>query len=312
MKKIIALILVSVLCLSVFSACSKDTSSNTEPSETQNSEPVVLNDPLCDGKTLKVLAIGNSFSNDTTEYLYDIAVAHGMTDVVIGRLYYGACTVQQHATYAKNNKTVYDYYKNTFGYWDKVTGVNMLHGLEDENWDIITLQQASGTSGVAESYDGCLEELIMYVNEHKTNPNAKLVWNMTWAYQGNSTHKDFERYGNRQDQMYRAITDVVQNVILPMDVFAVTIPAGTAIQNARTGKFGDTLTIDGHHLNTLGKVITAYTWFGIFTGKLLDSIDLDTAGITPLTTDEKTLILNSVNSALEKPYEITDISEIVK
>ena len=84
------------------------------------------------------------------------------------------------------------------------------------------------------------------------------------------------------------------------------------LQNARTGKFGDTLTIDGYHLNTLGKVITAYTWFGIFTGKLLDSIELDTAGITPLTTDEKTLILNSVNTALEKPYEITDISEVVK
>lgn len=310
MKKTIAIILATLTIFTLFSACSGNATGG-EGGSTQESteETVTLNDPLCDGKTLKVLAIGNSFSNDTTEYLYDIAIAEGMTDVVIGRLYYGACSVQQHAAYAKDNKPVYVYYKNNSGYWDKTPDATMLQGLQDEDWDIITLQQASGISGVPDSYDGCLDQLIKYVNEHKTNPDAKLVWNMTWAYQSDSTHKDFERYGNKQEVMYKAITDTVNNVILPKEDFTVVIPAGTAIQNARTSQFGDTLTIDGYHLGSLGRLITAYTWYGIFTGKQLDGVNLTAYGSSRVTRAEKEVIQAAVNAALAKPYEVTDLSQ---
>ena len=309
MKKLTVLILLTSLCLSLFCGCANTGANVTESTEAKNSEPVVLNNPLFDGKTLKVLAIGNSFSNDTTEYLYDIAIAEGATDVIIGRLYYGACSVQQHATFAESNKPSYDYYKNSFGYWEKTENVTMLQGLQDEDWDIITMQQSSGDSGIASSYDGCLEELIAYVKENKTNPDAKLVWNMTWAYQNDCTHAAFEKYGRKQDVMYKAITDTVKSVILPTEAFEVVIPAGTAIQNARSGQFGDTLTIDGYHLNTLGRVITAYTWYGIFAGKQFETINLTAAGSSRLTTDEKVLILTSVNAALANPYEAVDLSQ---
>ena len=48
----------------------------------------------CD--TIRVLCIGNSFSWDAVEQeLYPLAKAQG-TELVIGNLYYGGCSLQQH------------------------------------------------------------------------------------------------------------------------------------------------------------------------------------------------------------------------
>lgn len=46
--------------------------------------------------TLKVLAIGNSFSEDAVEeHLSDLARAEGLT-VVIGNMYIGGCSIERH------------------------------------------------------------------------------------------------------------------------------------------------------------------------------------------------------------------------
>ena len=136
MKKFLCIILSAALLL--LCACAAP----TQNSETSDATEGVQYDltPLCDGKTLKVLAIGNSFSDNTTNYLYDIAKAEGMTDVVIGRLYIGACTVQQHLGNATNNLPNYTYSKNNSGAWIATDNATLLYGLQDEDWDIITLQ----------------------------------------------------------------------------------------------------------------------------------------------------------------------------
>ena len=142
-------------------------------------------------------------------------------------------------------------------------GRTLLYGLQDEDWDLITLQQVSGLSGIASSYteNGVLDHLIDYVNTHKTNPAAKLGWHMTWAYQSDSTHADFARYGRNQLTMFSGIVHAVREVIVPRDEFAVVIPAGTAIQNVRTSFIGDALTRDGYHLSYgLGRYVAGLTW----------------------------------------------------
>lgn len=298
MKKVISLLLCVMLLCSCAPAAPEETTTATEAQ--------VEGVPLFDGKALKVLAIGNSFSNNTTDYLYQVAAAHGCTDITIGRLYIGSCSLQQHANNAQTGAKEYTYYKNTTGIWDKTESVNLLYGLQDEDWDIIAMQQNSGNSGNAKSYDRTLDDLIIYVNENKTNPNAKLVWHMTWAYQQDSTHSAFANYGNSQEIMYQAILQTVDQKILTNDHFCAVIPAGTAVQNARTSFLGDTLTKDGYHLNELGKVIGAYMWYATFTGKPLESIDLDSIprGST-LRENEKAVILEAVNNALATPYEVT-------
>lgn len=304
MKRILSVFLSVFMIFLLCTACG----GNNEMNETQNTTAVTVdrNKPLSDGNTLKVLAVGNSFSNNTTEYLYDIAKAQGMTDVVIGRLYISGCTLAMHVENALGNKPEYVYYKNNSGKWNQMDAVTLLYALQDEQWDIITLQQGSGSSGMADTYSQSLDTLITYLNENKTNPNAQLVWHMTWAYQEGSTNAAFAKYQNDQTTMYHAIVNAVQQVVVPNQQIHSIIPVGTAVQNARTGFIGDNLTRDTYHLNDLGNVIGAYTWYAVFTGKPLESINLtEFGGNLTLTEKDKMAIVEAVNAAIQSPFAVT-------
>ena len=307
MKKWFSLILAAVMLMGIFgcSAAPQESDPAQQPQESQGFQPETVGEALFDGKTLKVLAIGNSFSNDTTEYLYDVAQAEGVTEIILGRLYYGGCSLERHVNNSRTGKNEYTYYKNTTGKWEQTDNATLLQGLQDEDWDIITMQQSSGNSGLPDTYDYAAE-LVAFVNANKTNPDAKLVWHMTWAYQKDSTHADFAKYDNDQQKMYTRITEAVQQKILPMNSFVAVIPAGTAVQNARTSFFGDTMTRDGFHLQTLGKLIASYTWYATFTGKQLSEVKLEkTLSAIALSDGMKAVILDSVNSALKTPYSVT-------
>lgn len=300
MKKLLCIILCVLFLVGCTPAAEESVPTISE------SEPTVGAAALSDGKTLKVLAIGNSFSNNTTQYLYDVAVAEGMTDVTIGRLYIGGCSLERHVQCLKNNLPDYKYYKNNSGHWETTQSATLLYGLQDEDWDIITMQQSSGKSGRPETYEGYLDELIEFVNANKTNPDAKLVWHMTWAYQGDSDHKDFTVYANKQETMYTCIVNANKTKILTNDAFSAVIPAGTAVQNARSSYLGDNLTKDGYHLNDLGNVIGAYTWYAAFTGKHLTTLQLDAIpGSITLSEENKMVIAEAVNNAIKTPFEVT-------
>lgn len=239
------------MVLTLFAACDKAPATE-DPVETT----MDVNVPLSDGKTLKVLAIGNSFSNNTTNYLYDVKT-QGATDIAIGRLYISGCSLQTHVSNAESNAPAYECSKNTDGSWNSVNSATLLYALQDEDWDIITLQQNSGNSGKANTFNPSLELLIEYVNKNKTNPNARLVWNMTWAYQTGSTQSGFAGYNNDQMTMYNAILDAVQTTIVSNKGITGVIPVGTAVQNALTSFIGNNLTKDTYHLNDLGCVLGA-------------------------------------------------------
>lgn len=314
MKKLIALTLAVLMILSLFSACGGGQTANPDEIGESNVQPTAApNDPLSDGTSLKVLAIGNSFSNDTTEFLYDVAKAEGVTDIVLGRLYIGGCSLEKHANNAATNAPAYKYYRNTAGVWIPRESITMEYALQDEQWDIITLQQNSGNSGLPASYNGYLEQLIQYVNENKTNPNARLVWNMTWAYQEGSPEGGFKNYDNDQTTMYSAIVNTVKEVIEPNTAFSRIIPVGTALQNVRTSYIGDNVTRDTYHLNTLGKVIGAYTWYAVFTGKTLDTLKLELSPTILLLTDnDKATIAEAVNAAIQTPYAVTQSTHLTR
>lgn len=303
MKKLIC-VLLCVLLLCGCGAPAVETEPTTTAAPTE--APLEL-EPLSDGKTLKVLAIGNSFSNNTTRFLYDIAKAEGVENITLGRLYIGGCSLQKHVKCATTNSTEYKYYKNTTGTWELTESATLLYGLQDEQWDIITMQQSSGNSGLTDTYDPYLEQLIEYVNTNKTNPNAKLVWHMTWAYQQDNKQAAFANYGSSQDTMYQCIVFANETVILPNKAFSGFIPAGTAVQNARTSFIGDTLTKDGYHLNEIGEIIGGYMWYATFVGKSLDGIKLDRIpGSIPLSEETRAVIAESVNNALKTPLAVTE------
>lgn len=311
MKKVIPLLL-CVVMLAVLCGCSKPAAKQDAP-KTEDAPPAdTTGIPLSDGKTLKFLAITSSFGLNTTQFLYDIAVAEGATDVVVARLYVGGCTLQQHVDYLTNNKNVYTYTKNNSGVWQTTEAVNMLYGIQDEDWDVIFIQQSAAGAAQVDTYSNYIDQIIGYVNAHKTNPNAKFVWNMTWAYQKDSTQDVFVKiFGGSQQAMYLSIINAVQQKVVPRTDIAAIIPSGTAIQNARTSYFGDHLTKDTYHLNDLGQVISGYTLYATLTGKPLTEINLSTVSSYAerksinLSDKDKAVIMEAVNTAIQNPFEVT-------
>lgn len=261
--------------------------------------------------SVKILAIGNSFSVDSMQWLYDILSDMGVQDIVLGNLYIGGCTLQTHAKNVEENAEKYTYYKcskDTNGKWETVEGKkSILYGLQDEEWDYISLQQASGQSGIPSSYEPYLTQLVDYVRRNAIQANVKLMWNMTWAYQADSTHGDFAKYANNQDVMYSAIINAVNTNIVNNDSFDFIIPCGTAVQNMRTSAIGDTLTRDGYHMNKVyGRYLLGVMWAKTITaGSLgyLSTFPESGDGISPVMLDA---IKESVENAFEKPFEVTN------
>ena len=262
-------------------------------------EPLTATPP----KSLKVLAIGNSFSTDSMEYLYQIAKAGGVEEIVLGNLYYGGCSLQQHLGFAKADSPEYTYYKNTSGKWESTKSYKMSDAIADEDWDYISLQQSSKTSGLTSSYGKTLTDLIDYVREK--NSTATLVWNATWAYQQDSTHSSFPNYDKDQGKMYDMIIDCVEQCIMTEGRFDLIIPCTTSIQNARTSFMGDTLTRDGYHLNYhIGRYIAALTWYAALTDAPIADITY-TPSVTQITADMMKVAKEAVTNAISTPLAIT-------
>ena len=59
----------------------------------------------------KLLAIGNSFSQDATHYLHQIAAADQM-DLKVGNLYIGGCSLERHWENIQNEAEEYLYEEN--------------------------------------------------------------------------------------------------------------------------------------------------------------------------------------------------------
>ncbi len=250
MKRLIQLTL--ALSISVF-AC------------TAASAQKITNHPLPQQPdTLRILGIGNSFTDDGMMYLPDLLEAAGIKNVVLGRMYIGRCSLERHCVEYENNTEAYRYNKSRGNRWMKVSdGVSLTNGIEDEDWDIIVLQQSSPKSGNYTTYQPWLDRLTEIVRWHCTNAGASIVWQQTWAFATTSEHKEFPRYENDQQLMFDSIIAATTDMIEDTSI-EIIIPSGTAIQNMRQTEFNDSLelTRDGHHLShTAGRYTAACTWF---------------------------------------------------
>ena len=95
-------------------------------------------------KLIKVLAIGNSFSQDATRYLTQIAAARGVYFRTVN-LYIGGCPLVRHY-----NNLLHDARAYSLEYGGETTGfyVSIRQALRARKWDVITLQQVSHTPDI--------------------------------------------------------------------------------------------------------------------------------------------------------------------
>ena len=315
---ILALVCVFSLCLT---GCGKTktpdgtkpttapTIPTTQPAPTEPSAPTFdpyTNKTWEEDGVLKILTIGNSFSNDAMEYVFDIAYAAGAKDVYLGNLYIGSCSVDMHLTNAKQDNGAYTYYTNEIGAWEKVRNHKMSDAIKSQNWDFISVQQNSKNSGLPESYAG-LQELVSIIKSQATNPKVEIVWHMTWAYAESYTGSPFVNYRMSQEVMYNSIVDAVKKGVFPIEDITRVIPNGTVMQNIRSSYYGDNICRDGLHLSLPhGRILAGITIVAATIGIDWDTIDLAGAH-SELAEDPKfaQVALESVKNAMENPYKIT-------
>lgn len=296
-KHTVALLTMSLILLA---SCKKDGNPNNL-SEANPADYERVDKP----GVIKILAIGNSFSEDAIESnLYDLAKQKGIK-VIIGNLYIGGASLATHKANAEKNTPIYSYRKiGEDGVKKTRANISLNLAILDEKWDYVSFQQASPNSGQLETVQADLPAVYNYVKSLVRNPEVKYVYHQTWAYATNSTYSAFDNYNRNQLTMYNAIMNVSQKVkeIVPIDII---VPVGTAIQNARTSALGESYNVaDGYHLNTLGKYIAASTWFeALFAESVLNNVY--TAGFSAF---EVKVAQNAAHLAMLKPHEITSMA----
>lgn len=253
----------------------------------------------------KILSIGNSFSVNAHTYLGEIVKNAGFEKIIIENLYIGGCTLDTHYSNLVKNAPAYTLYHKELvdGKIKETTtkDVTMLQGIKNQDWDVITIQQGSSHSAKPDKFT-YLQDIIDYVNENKTNKDAKIAWHMTWSYKDDSENLQSIYPGMTQMDMYNGIVNAVQTKVLTAKGIDFVIPAGTAVQNARV-PLGDTMNSDNIHLNNVANYMVGLLWFEKITG-----IDLNTITFVPdnatIQENEATL-KKAAKDALSNPYDVT-------
>lgn len=219
---------------------------------------------------MKVLSIGNSFSQDTHKWLHKLAVMNGVYMECVN-LYIGGCSLERHwSGYVAND----EYYSLEINGNKGERKVTLREALDLDQWDVITVQQASPLSGKPQSYFPFLQNLVNAVREKQ--PNAKIYFLQTWSYERDATLSAFDRYDRNQHEMFRRLTDASE--MASKVINAPLIKSGTVIQALRDNvedfdrdRGGIPLTRDGFHLSLdYGRFASAATTFCTLTERRIN------------------------------------------
>ncbi len=205
----------------------------------------------------KVLAIGNSFSQNANRYFYPIASSAGVWQKN-ANLYIGGCPMSLHFRNIMANSEAYD-----FEFKGENTGlkVSIDKVLLSDTWDYITIQQASHESFRWE----CYEPYVIFLADHirRLCPGAKLGLHETWAYVNEDRLTKFN-FASTED-MYAKVKQCYERAAKTIDA-DFYIPGGEVmLEGVRRG-----LTVhaaDGFHAGSLGEYMLGLTWNSVINGK---------------------------------------------
>ena len=223
---------------------------------------------------MKVLSIGNSFSQDAHKWLHEIAENNGV-DLQVYNLFIGGCSLESHWKNIEGKNKYYEFELNGENTGKKLS-IN--EALNINKWDVITVQQVSGLSGIYETYEPYLSSILTIIK--KSQPDAKIFFHQTWAYEQDSKHVDFVRYNNSQTYMFECIKNASNKVSETFNIRL--IPTGKVIQTLRETlpifdykNTGNSLCRDGFHLSyDYGRYAAAAVWFHTLTGQKIKNTKL--------------------------------------
>jgi hypothetical protein len=188
---------------------------------------------------MKILSIGNSFSCDATRYLHGIAHADKV-DIESVNLYIGGCPLDRHFRNLKGDYRAYELYFN-----GQATGFNMSikEALLSREWDVVTIQQASGKSAFYDTYQPYADNLIAKICE--LAPQAEIVIQQTWSYAPYDGR--LEKWKMTPKEMYEALKKAYAQLAAKHGLRI--IPTADAVQ-----LFRDRLPVDYGRLLTRNEI----------------------------------------------------------
>ena len=237
---------------------------------------------------MKILSIGNSFSDDAQHYLHSLAKHDGVQMKTVN-LYIGGCTLRTHYLNMLDDAQRYPFWFN-----GEATGlsVSIRQALISDDWDIITLQQASHQSFDYATYTPYLEELAKYVKKYC--PHAKLYIHETWGYENGSKRLESVRYES-MSAMFADVKTSYQKAAKAISADGV-LPSGTALMTAAENGLVHTHR-DGLHLSYgAGRYLAALTWYKTLTGNDITNNDFNDFD-EPVSDEERKIVIAAVQAA---------------
>ncbi len=238
---------------------------------------------------MKILSIGNSFSQDAQRYLHALAKRNGVNMKTVN-LYIGGCSLHRHYINMLDDKAEYDFEFN-----GEATGLkaSIRQALTSDLWDVITLQQVSHLSGKPETYSPYIEELAAYVRKYC--PHTQLWIHRTWAYEEGSDRLKNAGYAS-SEEMHSAVCAAYALAAEKISADGI-IPSGTAMLAATR------LGIEKIHRDTFhaslgaGRYLLALCWYRALTGADVSQDTFDEFD-APVTEGEREIVLRAVSESV--------------
>ena len=239
---------------------------------------------------MKVLAIGNSFSQDATRYLHGIAATMPVKMKVVN-LYIGGCSLRTHYLNMLEDRKNYMMEFNGVA-----TGVmvSIKDALISDDWDVITLQQVSGNSVNYDTFQPYLNALAEYVRKY--SPRSKLYIHQTWAYEEGSQRLCVEKG-------YAKEADMLADAVASYDKAAEAIGADGIIPSGLV-MYALHQRIPAVHRDTFhaswgaGRFALALNWYRCLTDGDISDVKFNGFDV-PVTEEEYKAAIDAVNEVLK-------------
>ncbi len=266
------------------------------------------------GKTVRVFAVGNSFSGNATHYLGDIAKAAGDT-LILRSASVGGASMELH--WGKVQSSEKDPADKNGRY---AGGKSLKEELKGARWDFVTIQQASIKSHDLATYRPFAKQLADYI--HQQAPDATLLLHETWEYRADdprfSVKDPKSGEPKTQDDMYAGLSSAYSTIAKELGVRRLPVGDAFHIANrdaqwgfhapakpfdskkAKPGELPDQthslnvgwswkkqtdgttkLSMDGHHANTAGEYLGACVWYEVLFGKSVEANPFVPKGLDP-------------------------------
>lgn len=273
---LLALIFLMMANLAVATSCKDDIPEpvkiNTEitlPHFSERAQQVLMK------KQLRILDIGNSYTQDATELLKYIAKASGadLSNICIYAAIRSSASFQSwYNVYNDKDDRKYNVF-NVLGNLGANVNVGIAKAgdgslfretLNNQEWDMIVIHQYSLYAPYYQYWEnddgdrGYLNQLINLIRQ--AQPNAVIGMYVVHSYwddfDANMEHSSFERW--------RLIAESVKNILASNENIEFVIPYGTAVENMRQTSFNNEfdITRDGTHLALgLGRYTAACSYY---------------------------------------------------